>query len=224
MSVRAELQRLMRATLADEAAHADWTYTQYRPRYMPRDWYAGERIYGDCSKGVQFLCYWAGLKDDPMGMGYGGFGNSQSLWVHLRHVGSPSELEVGDIITFGYNGDEHATMVLEPGNDPLLWSFGHQGAPNTYRLSQDGRQHQLLKINAGPLTVTPQDKLRAKTGFFSWVAWKLGEGEWKHYGKANRTVRPNVPGVIPLSWWKRYAQFLLNRKKGNKPKPPKKLT
>jgi hypothetical protein len=29
-------------------------------------------------------------------------------------------------------------------------------------------------------------------------------------------VRPNVPRIIPLSWWKRYAKFLKNRKKGNK--------
>jgi hypothetical protein len=158
-----------------------------------------------------------------MGNDYGPYGNSQTLWVHLRHVASAKELEVGDIITFGYNGDEHATMVLEEDpihGNPLLWSHGHQGAPNTYRLSEDQREHQYLKLGV-PDDVsppTPEDKLRAKTGWFMWVAWKQGEGAWKKYGKANRKVRPNVPTIIPLSWWKRYAQFLLNRKKGNKPK------
>jgi hypothetical protein len=39
---------------------------------------------------------------------------------------------------------------------------------------------------------TPQDKLRAKTGFYAWVAWRLGEGPWQHYSPANKTVRPAV--------------------------------
>lgn len=49
----------------------------------------------------------------------------------------------------------------------------------------------------------------------AWVAWKLGEGDWQHYGPATKTVRPDVPRVIPPSWWKRYAQFLLARNQGN---------
>lgn len=213
---RKALAGLMKATLADEQTHHTWTYLAVRPMSVPASWKAGQHVTGDCSKGVQYLCRWAGTKD-PMGQSYGPYGNSYTLWVHLQHLSSPSELLVGDIVTFGYNGDEHATMVLEPGPDPLLWSFGHQGAPDTYKLSEDRRPHQLLRNPLPVYVPTKQDKLRAKTGYFSWVAWKLGEGDWKPFKRADKSVRPNVPRVIPPLWWKRYAQFLLNRKKGNKP-------
>ena len=62
---------------------------------------------------------------------------------------------------------------------------------------------------------TPQDKLRAMTGFYAWVAWRLGEGPFKKYGKRNPKVRPNVPKIISPAWWTRLARFQLNRKKAN---------
>jgi hypothetical protein len=213
---RAELVKLMKATLADQAANHDWTYAMVRPMPVPHTWAKGQKVRGDCSKGVQYLNRWAGCQD-PMGMNYGVYGNSYTLWVHLQDLDSVAELLAGDVITFGFDGDEHATMVLEPGADPLLWSFGHQGAPDTYRLSFDRRPHQLLRNPLPHYVPTPQDKLRAKTGWFSWMAWALGEGDWKPYGKGNKAVRPNVPRLIPLSWWRRRAKFLLKRKRGNPP-------
>lgn len=209
--LRAELKKLMTETLAD---HSHWSYRAVRPRAVPSAWHQGESITGDCSKGVQFLNKWVGAPD-PMGRGYDEWGNSQTLWAHLQHLDKPADLQVGDIVTFGRNGESHAAMVLEPGSNPLLWSFGHQGAPNTYRLAADRRPRQYLRNPLPKYIPTPQDKLRAKKGYFSWVAWKLGEGDWQNYGAANKKVRPNVPRVIPPLWWKRYAQFLLNRKNGN---------
>jgi hypothetical protein len=152
-----------------------------------------------------------------MGMEYGPYGNSYTLWQHLQDVDSPADLLIGDIITFGFDGNDHAAMVMAPGPDPLLWSFGHQGAPNSYRLSQDARQAQYLRNPLPNYVPTKQDKLRAKTGWFSWVSWKLGEGDWLPYGSAAKAVRPNVPSLIPPTWWARYARFLANRKKGNGP-------
>lgn len=213
--LRAKLHSLMQETLADEAARHDWTYHAVRPCVVPASWHAGLRVSGDCSKGVQFLCKWAGAALDPMGMHYGDWGNSETLCVHLQHLGSARDLLVGDIVTFGVRGSEHATMVMERGDNPLLWSFGHQGAPNTYRLSQDGRVHQFLRNPVPVYVPTAADKLRAKTGYFSWVAWKLGEGDWHTYTPANPHVRPNVPKVISPVWWKRYAQFLANRHNGD---------
>ncbi len=195
--IRAKLRVLMEQTLLDEREHLTWTYHEVRPLSVPASWRPGQKVYADCSKGVQFLCKWAGAPD-PMNMGYGVYGN----------------------LTSGPNGDEHAAMVLEPGADPLLWSDGHQGAPNSYRLSYDRREHQFLRLILPVHVPTAAEKLRAMKGYWSWLQWKLGEGDWHGYQQADNTVRPNVPRVIPPAWWRRYAAFLLNRKKGNQAKGP----
>jgi hypothetical protein len=215
---RQRLIQIMRATLADEAARHDWTYHAVRPCPVPAAWHPGQRVIGDCSKGVQFTCRWADAPD-PMQNGWGVNGNSQTIWLKLHHVFFPAELAPGDIVVFGRDGADHAAMVLEAGPDPLLWSFGHQGAPNTYRLSRDRRVRTFCKLPIVPPPPTPQDTLRAHTDFYSWMAWSLGEGPWKHYGPSNPSVRPNVGRVIAVShptWWKRRIVFLANRNKGDK--------
>jgi hypothetical protein len=211
--IRAKLAQLMEATLADEAAHKDWTYRAVRPMPVPATWKPGQAVRGDCSKGVQYLCHWAG-GPDPMGEGYGPYGNSQTLWLRLQHLDRPAELKVGDVVTFGYGGADHAAMVLEAGGDPLVWSFGHEGAPNAYRLSLDFRPKQYLRYPVPTYEPTAQDRLRAQTSWFAWVAWRLGEGDWRHYQPADPSVRPNVSRPIPLAWWVRYARFLANRRRG----------
>lgn len=217
---RAELEALMRATINDEAAHHDWTYHAVRPCPVPPSWHPGQRVWGDCSKGVQFLLRWCAAPFDPMARNNGGhfwgnYGNSQTIWLACQHLDHASELKVGDFVTFGFNGSEHATMVFEAGADPVLWSFGHQGAPNLYRLSQDPRPRQFCRNPLPTYIPTPQDKLRAKTGWFAWMAWYEGEGDWRNYGPKNPKVRPNVPSVIPPTWWARRVQFLLRRKRGS---------
>ncbi len=218
---RAELERLMRATLADNAQHHDWTYAAVRPLPVPPSWHKGQHVRADCSFGVKDLCKWAGVKDDPTGSNYDGYGNSSTIAAHLKHLGAPGELLIGDVVTFGSDGSNaHAAMVLERGSDPLLWSHGHQGAPNTYRLSQDGRPHLYCRLNVPAYVPTPNDRLRARTGYWSWVQWRLGEGHWCHKKPMDKTVRPNVPAVVSPLWWKNYALFLAGRKKGNKAKGP----
>ncbi len=213
-TVRDRLAVKMKATLADERVNHTWTYAEVRPMPVPPSWKPGQKVRGDCSKGVQYLCRWTTGAPDPMQNGWGDYGNSQTLWSVLHPVDTPAEMEVGDIVTFGVNGNQHAAMVLETGTDPLLWSFGHEGAPDTYRLSQDKRPHQLRKLPVPDPPPSPQEKLRAMTGWFSWVAWRLGEGPWKPYGATNKAVRPNVPKLISPLWWARFAQFLADRKKG----------
>lgn len=216
--IRTELHSVMTQGLAEEARLHDWTYEAVRPTYMPthvRQFQTCKKR-GDCSKGVQFNCWWVPGCPDPMGRNWDPYGNSQTICFHLRHLASASDLWVGDPVTFGYDGEEHAAMVVElGGGDPWVWSFGHQGAPNKYRLSWDRRPKQFLRLNVGATPVSPQEKLREMTGWFSWVAWKLGEGPWVHYGKANKLVRPNVPRKIPADWWTRYKMFLANRNHGN---------
>lgn len=225
---RAGLEAVMRATLADELEFRDWEYEPVRPCGMPtktRRWTRKTRVRGDCSKGVQFVCWWTPGVPDPMGSDWGEYGNSYTLWLKLQHLVDASDrydrllLEVGDIVTFGADGQDHAAMVLEKatkanGWDPLVWSFGHPGAPNTYRLSQDPRPQQYLRNPVPKYVPTPADRLRARTGWFAWMAWYEGEGDWKPYGAKSRSVRPSVPRVIPLGWWRRRARFLLRRKSG----------
>jgi hypothetical protein len=218
---RKRLATLMAKTLADETARHDWDYEDVRPRPMPkRPWSGGMRIDGDCSKGVQFLCWWAYVPEDPMGMHYGPYGNSATIAAHLQdHLAYTSDLLVGDIVTFGLYGTEHAAMVMETGDDPLLWSFGVQGAPNTYRLSWDRRPHQLLRLQLPKYVPTKAEKLRAKTGYWAWLQWRLGEGGWVSYPPMAKTVRPHVPRTISPLWWRQYKKFLKNRQKGNKTTP-----
>jgi hypothetical protein len=54
--------------------------------------------------------------------------------------------------------------------------------------------------------------LRARKGYFAWLAWTLGEGDWKGYGERNAAVRPAVRKKAG-SWWARRTAFLARRKK-----------
>ncbi len=217
---RAALAAIAEATIRDEAAHFDWTYHAVRPCPVPTSWHPGQRVWGDCSKGVQFLLRWVGAPFDPMDRANGGhpwgqYGNSSTIWMACQHLEHASDLKVGDFVTYGNSGSEHAAMVVEPGSDPVVWSFGHQGSPNYTRLSQDPRPKQFLRNPLPTYVPTPQDRLRARTGWFAWMAWYEGEGDWKGYGPKNPRVRPNVPSVIPPAWWLRRAKFLLARKQGS---------
>lgn len=113
-----------------------------------------ERYKSDCSWGVKTLHWLAGCTDDPTGENWGPWGNSGSTYDHLpkrpgldNATASVSALgkllavcEVGDILLVGENGSEHMTMIMEAGEDPLLWSDGHEGAPNCYHVSDDPRR------------------------------------------------------------------------------------
>lgn len=55
--------------------------------------------------------------------------------------------------------------------------------------------------------------LRKRTGFYSWLAWYLGRGDWKPYGRRNGPTRPNVAKKVKRAWWKRLAAFLAKGKK-----------
>lgn len=48
--------------------------------------------------------------------------------------------------------------------------------------------------------------LKAKTGEWSWIAWRFGQAAWKGYGRANVATRPNVAKTIPAAWWRDAAK------------------
>ena len=211
-TVRDKMEAKMRETLIDNARFHDWVYAAIRPLSVPHTWKPGQRVIADCSKGCQYIAHW-GDAPDPMGRHFDPYGNSTTMTAHLPHLDHPSELQVGDYITFGFYGSEHAAIVLERGSDPLLWSMGHPGAPNTYRLSADHRVHYLLHNPTPKAPLTPKEKLRLKKGFWAWYQWSLGLGHWHHYGKKNKSVKTIVPKRIPLRWWKHRARLLMLRRK-----------
>src|SRR5579871_4393830 len=91
-SVRDTLVLLMKATVAD---HANWRYLEVRPLLPPPSWKKGQKVTADCSKGVQYLCRWAGAPD-PMGSDFSSWGNSTTIRAHLVHLDKPSDLQPGD--------------------------------------------------------------------------------------------------------------------------------
>lgn len=67
------------------------------------------------------------------------------------------------------------------------------------------------------LSLPSADTLRSRSGWPAWVAWRLAEGGWKPYGKANPKVRPRSPRLIPPSWWARLAKHLASAPPGPSP-------
>lgn len=55
--------------------------------------------------------------------------------------------------------------------------------------------------------------LRNRKGYWAWLAWYLGEGDWKPYGARNPRYRPNVPKRVPKGWWPKLAAFKAARSK-----------
>jgi hypothetical protein len=86
---------------------------------------------------------------------------------------------------------------------------GHHDAGPAFPM---GKFIGLVKMYADGGNVSPQvAKLRARTGYFAWLAWYLGEAAWSSYGPRARSVRPNVPGRTPAAWWQRERAFVAHR-------------
>lgn len=224
---RQRLQALMKQTVDDQIRFRNWTYAAVRPQEIIRTYSNLVRVYADCSDGCRDLARLAGVPDDPAGTNYASYGNSRSIWLHLHHAPSTIGAQTGDIFTFGfYSGEKHACMAFDVTDqaDPLCWNLGTQGQPAFKRLSHEIVGHRGMHVTLCVLNLPPdpppthEDKLRAMTGWYAWVAWKLGEGvtTWKPYGPANAKVRPAVPRVIPPIWWRDLSRFLLARKRGDK--------
>ena len=101
----------------------------------------GGEIMFDCSQAVTQVCKWAGL-EDPNGLGYRYAGYTGTLLAHLKHYSDPSKAGVGAIVVYGPGTGDHASMVYEPGKDPLLWSHGFDGGPQLVRLSVQRSYHR----------------------------------------------------------------------------------
>lgn len=186
--------------------------------------------WADCSEFVTDGYAYAGAPD-PNGRGYDGQGYTGTLLTHGKKI-SQSSLLPGDIVVFGRAPGVHVCGVLSAGKDPLLASHGQERGPIKISLSAEKKYHAgetvtclraLPETKPAPKpkpkpkpkpepTRVPISTLRKRTGFFSWLAWCLNEGDWKGYGKRNPIVRPHVAKKVSVSWWARSLKFLAARK------------
>lgn len=96
--------------------------------------------------------------------------------------------------------------------------FGGDGVYRKERSKQLVRAYirvpgQFIRVNGKRW---PEPVLRSRKGYWAWLAWSLGIGDWKGYPARAGYARPNVPRRIPVSWWLRRRKFVRNRKKGAK--------
>ena len=154
-----------------------WTYNEVRPLALPRRRLTAAELAtpavlkatlaklvkafrSDCSWGAKTAFFLARCKDDPTGENWNGWGNSSSAYLHLPkrpgldNAYSPTAAalaacEVGDIGVVGVNGSDHVFVILEKGENPLVWSDGHGGAPDSYHVLDDARRPISILIPKG---------------------------------------------------------------------------
>lgn len=127
--------------------HGSFVYRQDRPAHSPGpgDLWTLPRAgrYRDCSYFAKDSAQ-AGGFEDPTGFGFNeGYGNSDSMVTHCKHV-PIAALKQGDFIAFESPG--HIVVVTGPhATDPAgaLWvaSDGHQGAPEMTTLAREESSH-----------------------------------------------------------------------------------
>lgn len=100
----------------------------------------GGTITMDCSESVTFLYRLAGLKD-PNGLNYDGAGYTGTLLDHLKHYDPPSRGREGALLIFGAGTGTHVCMVMEPGDNPVLFSHGSEIGPLRLTLSNEATAH-----------------------------------------------------------------------------------
>lgn len=131
----------------------------------------------------------------------------------------------GDLVIYTFS---HIGIVekLLPGGQlqTIEGNTGESGAVSDSRTGGDGvyrkiRSTQLVRAYVRvPGNVSrvkgrwPEPVLKQRLGYWAWLAWTLGEGDWSGYTARALVVRPNVPKVIPPAWWVRRIKFLSSRK------------
>lgn len=122
-------------------------YAQVRPddqlhHVRPLPWYT------DCSEFVTTIYKWAG-GPDPNGMGFNGYGNTDSMANH-GHTIALWEAEPGDVVIWGTFTKwgfwtHHTAVIVDTTNrvDPLVVSHGQERGPIKLHLSTEtGYQHR----------------------------------------------------------------------------------
>lgn len=131
------------------AHRAQVHYTQLRPMATVVDgmleqdaanlFAKGGTIAPDCSEMVTLICRWCGLHD-PSGLGYSGFGDTETIYDRLPKPPGPVP-HVGALVTFGAPtlplAEQHIAMVYAPSvnlDSTILFSHGSSAGPITLTL------------------------------------------------------------------------------------------
>jgi len=120
---------------------SDIHYSEVRPYYRgPLDRFPYTL---DCSGAVIRLYEDAGAPD-PSGMGFDGYGNTDTILAHLPPV-SREQARRGDLVLFHVGNDgRHVSMLLEVPRyhkDPWVFSQGSEYGPLHIPLSSEVRYH-----------------------------------------------------------------------------------
>lgn len=114
---------------------------------------SGGRLMFDCSGAITCIYKWTPPLHDPNGLHYSHEGYTGTMLAHLPHYTDPRRARVGAIVIFGPGTGVHGAMVLEPGDDPVLFSHGAEEAAGPIKLSQ------LRRGLPGPVTFCEVDGL-----------------------------------------------------------------
>lgn len=174
-------------------------------RVLSRDIVAGEML-ADGTASVGFAASWAYAKGYTVNRPYRG----DHFCMNLDGDSWPDHTgQVDRVLSLGPAGYLCRTVEGNTGSGSI--DEGDGVYPRTRLLSRSRTIFYRVPgmVEVSPLT--PRPMLLRKTGYWSWVQWRLGEGAWKGYGPRNAQVRPDVPARISPVWFRLLAAFLKRR-------------
>lgn len=132
--------------------------------------------------------------------------------------------EFDALVSFAYNCGPGALYGgiqsgLRAGNRPgamaVLRSYTHAGGRELAGLVTRRRAEvaMFLRNDYGPGITAPRTApAKVTPPFFTWLAWRLGEGRWRGKGAANAKARPATwAATVPARYWTRLAAFVKAR-------------
>lgn len=136
----------------------------------------------------------------------------------------------GDLVVFTFSHIGFVDSVRPSGHAivTIEGNTGSAGAVSDSTIGGDGVYHKMRAMELVRAFIRvpgdvgrvkgrwPSPVLRRRKGYWAWLAWSLGAGDWTGYPAKAGYVRPAVGKRVPLSWWKRRLKFVRNRKKGAK--------
>ncbi len=110
-----------------------------------------------------------------------------------------------------YTGDLRGYYGFHRVNCPVktLFEQGFMTNP-TERAWLESHRPQIAR--ACYLAILDHYAYRVADDYWAWVRWRLGEGEFKGH-QLDPARRPNVPKLIPPTWWVKLIAFVAARKK-----------